>query len=271
MPISAEPTSVWLLDELSGNDRVDSLGGPSFVDADAGTPTASNATALFGRSADFTAKTAYLRMAATTSVNPQGTFSLAVGIRFANSNHQQAYLVAKRDFAGDVADRFWFIDHLDTTNAPERFRFVLRNSANSADQTVEFAHVPTDNAWILVIAKYDATAQVVGLSVNGSAFTTAAATGGIRTDAATIVTSLAKEGDAAVTANTGRGSQLLDHLMYWDGDALSDADASFLYNDGNWQDYPFSSPEAVVASVGDGSLGPGGRARIYNAIFLLGG
>jgi hypothetical protein len=254
------PTRFWRLDELQENARVDHFGGPDFEENGA---CASSATALFGRSADMTAKTSYLRCGDNDELHPAGTFTWAVWIQFVDANHQQAYLVAKRDAAGDAADRFWFIDHLDTINDPARFRFILRNAAGDADQTVEFAHVPTNGVWNLVIASYDADAQTVGLSVNGSGFTTAAAADGSRGgEAGTIPTSLAKEGDAATTSISGRGNQRMDHLMFWDGVALTNANAAFLWNNGLGPEFPFAG-----GSI-DGSLRAGGESRLIHLPFL---
>lgn len=264
MPKPIQPTSTWRFEETAGNNRLDSRGGPRWVDASAGSPTPSSTTAKFGsRSAGASWLQGYLRMEDVASVFPQGSFSFAVWLNFQSVGHQQAYIVCKRHSAGGGGTaRYWQIDHLDTVNAPERFTFYLRNAANDNDAYVEVAHVPTLSTWILLCIKYDAAEQLVGLSVNGAPFTTAAATGGLRAGPASIVTSLGKTGDESVANNTARGGILYDNLYYWDGYALNDQHAAYLYNNGFGQDDPF------VGGDVDGSLRNGGESRILTSPFI---
>ena len=135
--LGSSPSGFWTLDEAQGSTRLDSVGSGRFLE---NTSMPASTVRKFGdRSAGSNWQSSYLRQQSLTDIHPTGSFSWAFWFRFPSANHQQAYFPCKRTEAGSVN---WQIDHLDTTNAPERLRFLLRNSANSATTIVQSGLVP---------------------------------------------------------------------------------------------------------------------------------
>lgn len=256
----SKPTSYWSMDETSSNSRLDA-NSVSQWDEVLGVGVPSTTTAKFGtRAAGPDFRAGYLQANSNGAVHPSGSFSLALWLNFASDLHQQAHILTAISSGND---RFWQWDHLDTVNDPARFRFIVRNSANTADTLHELSHVPTTDTWIFLAVKYDAAAQVIGMSLNGAPFGTTAHTGGLRTGK-TFPTCIGKQSGEATSIIAGRGQIRKDHLAYWDGYALTDADISFLYNGGAGRAFPWVSNTGA-----DGSLRAGGEAKVVGGPFFL--
>jgi hypothetical protein len=170
-------TAHWPLTEVSDGSgavtRNDVVGTSHLTD----TNTVTNATGKVAAiAAQFTAaNTEYLTVADNAALSVGDLdFWVACWAYFDSFGVLRA--IASRRSGTNIRDYLLFYD---TNAAPtaNRFRFRVYNGTATEIATASSPVVPATGTWYLLVGYHDATNNLVGISVNGEAFTTAATTG----------------------------------------------------------------------------------------------
>ncbi len=117
------------------------------------------------------------------------------------------------------------------TNNSGSTRYQAKATTSAGPQTVNWSANSTDNAWHLVVARWDGTN--LGLSVDGANFVTAALGGNMTTGAAKVL-----------LASGGEGTLETDEVALW-SEAMSNSTALFLWASGVGEFFPYSGTSEV--------------------------
>jgi hypothetical protein len=151
-------------------------------------------------------------------------------------------------------------------SGPNRKPFigVRRDAATAAYLTASDVTVYTGTLYFLA-GGYDVDSDTLWLSANGESKHTAAGPGGHMYVNKVNIFTLGSDylGLDSLTTHNGRTAR----LGFWEK-VLSDAELTQLYNSGNGLKYPFAAASSGVATE-DGSLGPGGRSKLYMLPFNI--
>ena len=225
------------LDESSGN-RVGAHAGLVLVDNN----TVTSATGKVGTAADFERDNSeYLSIADNAALSMGDVDMSVVGwVKFETiaGGGNPAPVLAKFD-SNTAGKREYALDWDAATN---RFRFYVRNTADSAYgiATATAFGAPTTGVWYFFHGYHDSVANVVGISINASTAATVAHTGGIYDGTSSFRLGFGPFG------TTLYADALLDEVAIYKGLVLSADNASWLYNSGNGRSYA----ETAAAALG---------------------
>lgn len=204
--------SVWHLD----SDFTDAYGSNDLTDNN----TVQSDAGQLGTAALFdSANSEYLSIASNSTLQTGDiAFTLACWVRL-NATTLQAILGKW----GDVSNtREYLIQH---RTSPTQFSFWI--SANGTSATGVLAPTPSPTAtgtWYFVVAYHDPVANVIGISVDGAAATTAAHSTGAYTDAAAFEIGRSESGQYL--------SARVDEVAIWKNRVLTAGEIATLYNSG---------------------------------------
>ena len=138
-------------------------------------------------------------------------------------------ILGKHDAATAAGSEFM----MRYNHATTRFRFALLNASVSTTVDANPFGAPSTATWYLVMGRYDAAADLMGISVNAGAEDTAAQTGG---------TNVLTNGFHVGALNTlAHFSGRIQRVGMWKRLLTAD-ERSWLYNGGRGRNYPFVEP-----------------------------
>lgn len=114
-------------------------------------------------------------------------------------------------------------------NSTSKYRLDCQNSVGSVIGTVQWATTPLPGEWNLICIYHDSVNNLVGISVNGAAFTTAATTG--------VISDLGVQFGIGVDGAVSHWDGRLARAGFWKNRVLTQADALSLYNNGDGRLY----------------------------------
>lgn len=219
--------SYWNLNEESGT-RVDVVGSNNFTDVNTvgfTTGKASNAASFVTlNSEEFTSATENLGYVLTS-----GSFTLSAWVKTSATS-------------GGIAGKWWvgfgayayYIVHIPAASKPNFD--VLCNDVGDTVKSVTASNGPAinDNQWHLVVAWYDATNQLIGISVDNSTPNTTPNTLGVNQDTPADPLALFRVGGIRPEGVTLDGS--IDEVGMWSR-ALTADEIAELYNAGTGKFY----------------------------------
>lgn len=242
------------------DDRVDQQGNGNLT----ANTTVASTTGKFGNAIDLVQSHFMIGADATVMQPSGGSFGIMMWVWFDGAGHSQAYLASTFGTAGK---NVYQLDHLGTASPstpPDRYRFLIRNPADSASSSAEINATPDTNTWILVAATWDSVTQTVKLSVNGSTWTETAAGHDMHNPGTPNIVGVGKRIIDSTAFDGGAFNGRIDHVGFWSR-LLTQDDVSDFYNGGSGLDFPFPTAEAGSQ---DGSLRAGGTARMWTPPFL---
>jgi hypothetical protein len=219
------PTSFWNLEEATGATRIDSVGGNNLTSNNGVTQVPGK----IGYAAGFNGVNQYLSILNNSSFNATGSLSLCAWIYpLAVNSSGNGWCILGQWQRGTSGDRAYNIELIDS-NVPQ---FTIRNSANSANQFVTTT-AATLNTWNFVVGVFDNVGKTVNISINGATFASTSATGGVRVSSTTFNLG------AHTATDSFPYNGYIDMAGFWNGYALTQADVTYLYNNGNGIQWPF--------------------------------
>lgn len=141
------------------------------------------------------------------------------------ANNTSYVIVSKYGAAGNREFRLYISVHVIGATKLAVIQVSGDGTALTSKNDATFGNLAI-NTWYLIIGKHDAANNVIGLSINGAAFQTAAHATGIFAGSADL-----NVGREASATNLFDG--FIDEGSVWRGYAFSDADAAEYYNSGN--------------------------------------
>ena len=208
------------MDETSGT-RADSAGANTLTDNN----TVGSAAGKIANAALFAAASTEFLSSADNTALSMGDFDFSIGLWFfATTSLDQRTIIAKGDG--------------NTSNGTEYALYLIANTlrfdvmSGSAADTIVSAALSL-STWYYALARYNAAANTLHLSINDVAVSPVSYSGGSY--------------DSAHPLNIGRWpvfnawyfDGLLDEVGIWKR-YLSDAEGTLLYNGGNGRTYPFT-------------------------------
>jgi len=224
--------SYWAMEQTSGN-RTDSNLAVTLVDNN----TVTYGAGIIRNGAQFaSANSEYLStVSADTALFSFGDadYTLAFWVNLDSLGASQNVL---SKYSSDTV-RDYFIQYV---TGSDFFRFIVYDGATNTIGLVASAAGVSTGTWYFVVAYHDATNNLVGISVNGAAPTTAATTG-TAASTASLFYAGGRQGGAALQYMDGRA----DEVGVWRR-VLTNAEIAYLYNNGKGKTYPLSSPMSQV-------------------------
>lgn len=212
-------THAWHLDDADEGPYVDAIGDWDL--SEVGNPQGAVAGKL-NDAVDFLGITDALSLSDRDGLTPAGSFSRAAWVKYSISGA----VISKSD--ANAADQEWILDIV--TQLP---RFRIGNGTSLT--AVAWGSTISTGAWHLLCCYFDATNDLIGISVDGAAFITASFTGTMPNGAAPFTV-----GDPNGMGSTSSLIGVVDEVMFFDGYVLTDQDADDLWNGGSGNFYPFS-------------------------------
>lgn len=215
------------LEENAGTNRVDSHGGVKTL-APAGS-SVSNIAGKIDNANDFQQSDYLVANDSTVADFTTENFTISFWIRFDAFPVVQAVPVSKWITAG----RQWQFDYLTSTS---RFRFLVRNAADTANVTVSANNfgAPSINTWYFV--QLQKTSTVISIRVNNGTADTLAHTEDLPSQ--TTKFALGKRDGDATSFEGGAFNGKIDEVSIWDTDK-STTDLNTIYNSGAGLSWPW--------------------------------
>lgn len=207
----------WKLDEASGN-AIDYVGSSTLTDNNTVT---SNTGIIYALAREFVIANSESLSVADNATLSTGDIDFWAGVwaRPASVTAVTSTIIGKWTTGGN--QREW---HVNQQNAGVNFQ-VSPDGTSTGVTTVSAAGVLAVDTWVFLMAYHDSTNNLLGLSVNGAAFSTAAHTTG-----AIDGTSTFRIG--AHSAGTSFFGGRIQAAYFGKSYIPSDSDASYLYNGG---------------------------------------
>ena len=221
-------TEFWMLGEASGT-RAGALGVHDLTDNNTVTQAAGFPSG--GNAAQFVASPnqEYLSKANHADFEP-GDTDFSVSLWFYLDAAAMGAVHYLMQVWGGVGARQWNV----FKNTSDKVRLIISTDGTNVAATAEWATALLVSTWYHVVVWHDATANVIGITVNDGTPVTTAHTAGI-TQLGTPLFTLGGNPNAGVYS-TGR----IDAAGYW-AKVLSAAEITALYAAGNGLGYPFSA------------------------------
>lgn len=224
--------SYWAMEQTSGN-RTDSNLATTLVDNNSVT----YGNGIIRNGAQFTlANSEYLSTVSNdTALFSFGDTDYTIAAWVYLDSKATSQLFASKYSSDSVRD---FI--LQYVTGSDFFRFIVYDGGSTIIGNVSSSAGVNTGAWYFIVAYHDATNNLVGVSVNGGAPTTAATTGTAASTASLFYVS-GREGGSTFQYFDGK----VDEYGVWRR-VLSAAEIAYLYNNGRGKTYPLSNPMSQI-------------------------
>lgn len=245
MSLLTNLVAYWKLDEASG-DAIDAHGSNTLADNN----TVGSTTGKINNGRDFERGNDEYFVAAHNSDLTTGdisySWSLWVSLESKDFNGV-GWIITKYDDAVGFR-REYEIDYLVST---DRFRFVVRNSAGTAETTVSADNFGSPSTGVLyhIVCTHDATNDVISICVNNGTPNTASHMGGGRSSSSVDF----RIGSAQTSDGNRSWDGVIDEVGFWKNRVLNSSDISELYNGGAGKSYSSFGGVTTKASIIRGS------------------
>jgi hypothetical protein len=228
MPLTPNLIAHWKFNEASGN-AIDSHGSVTLTQ----NGTMSSTAGKIGTSRATASISDYFATSSST-VDVQGISFALAGWFFLDFTGQTQNIIYKSDF--DTNNNFMIRCFPDVTET-YKVHFTV------GTQTVTHPTTLSAGTWYFVAVYFNATGTQLGISLNGSGFTTATGGGGVTSHQVMyFCTGIA---DPETQPYRGR----VDSWSMWKNRILDTTDVAELWNGGSGLDYPFPSVETITDST----------------------
>lgn len=226
------PTAFYNMDEASGVAE-DAVGTKDLTDNN----TVGTATGKINGARDFVrANSEYLSSSDSSFAPGDTNYSWSGWVYFNTAPTTEQYLIGK----DQETSREYSLRSYDSGGNGKLQWTVFDSGGNP--RTVDWSGTVTTSTWYFVALYHDTTNNLIGISVDGGAYVTAAAATAHAAAGATDMTlGERKYGGGEQKPLDGR----LDMVGFWAGHVLSDAEVDELYNAGTGVQYPFSGAGVV--------------------------
>lgn len=224
--------SYWAMEQTSGN-RTDSNLATTLVDNNSVT----YGNGIIRNGAQFTlANSEYLSTVSNdTALFSFGDTDYTIAAWVYLDSKATSQLFASKYSSDSVRD---FI--LQYVTGSDFFRFIVYDGGSTIIGNVSSSAGVNTGAWYFIVAYHDAANNLVGVSVNGGAPTTAATIGTAASTASLFYVS-GREGGSTFQYFDGK----VDEYGVWRR-VLSAAEIAYLYNNGRGKTYPLSNPMSQI-------------------------
>ena len=224
--------SYWKMEETSGN-RSDSNSAITLVDGN--TVTYNNG--IIGNGAQFTlANSEYFSTTSTGLVDfGDSNYTIACWVYLDSKPAGPNSMLIATKYQSDTVRDFL----IQYVGSDQDFRFIVYDGSTSTIGIVSNDVVADIGKWYFLVVYHDATNNLVGISVNGLAPTTAATTG-----TAGLTASLFYVGNREGAAPFPWDGKI-DEMGVWRR-VLTPTEINYLYNNGRGKTYPLSPPMSRI-------------------------
>lgn len=221
--LAASVVLYYKMNESSGS-RSPTVGSGTLTDGSSSIGSATGLMYPLAASFDGAANSHYLNTADNATVSTGDiNFWLAAWCYFSSKpTTSEATVISKWDNVTPLAEYSLVWD-----KTADAFRFYVSPNGTTLTNEVEFTGSPATGTWHLLMAYHDATNDLIGISLNGAAFTTSAYSSGL-----TDTTTPFRVGGIATASGGNVWKGRIGPITMGKSYIPTAADAAYLYNSG---------------------------------------